>query len=737
MKYLRLLTILGLSILTITSKLFAAEYVAFSLKVAQKRIEEAGNADWRKNKPEVFYLGGITAIRGLVYDQQAGDVILVGERDPERALLALDDFVVALRARFIHSKWPLVSIDPTHETEKTEMQIVRFEGGIEATQFGEDLFDADYRLKRIGMGLLHSGIPSFKIYWDLGMEKAKEGTGGSHKISSRFWFYPVLPSVAVREDVVAIKGLKVGVFTEVLSAEIDGKKIEDLSTFQDVTGDEFAKAVSEKFEELSKVHPSFLRLQGLDELVALTKAIEEMDKRPDCLFWLKDYKVKQVRTMSEVEVLTRKEAYEVPVSGGIYQGYLEVSGGVQLMAIALRLKAGDVTALKEAVLKTRPKPDALTWSFVVGEWLIPTTPGMLQVEDVVPLFTQAVFLQENKRYDDAITTYGKIIELKSDWDFVYNNRGGAYGDKGERDRSISDFNKAIEINPRYASAYYNRGNTYDDKGEYDRSISDFNKAIEINPRFAEAYNNRGNAYCHKGEYDQAISDFDKAIEINPRDAEAYNNRGNAYDDKGEYDQAISDYNKALEVNPRYAEAYYNRGNAYDDKGEYDQAISDFNKAIEINLRNAEAYNNRAVAYHHKGEYDQAISDYNKALEVNPRYAEAYYNRGNAYDDKGEYDRSISDFNKAIEISPRYASAYLNRGIAYRHKGEYDQAISDYNKVLEINPRYAEAYANRAVAYYFKGEYDNALRDVYKAQDLGCQIQPKFLELLHKASGKER
>ena len=55
--------------------------------------------------------------------------------------------MVALRARFIHGKWPLVSIDPTEETKKTDMQIVRFEGGIEETQFGQDLFDADYRLK--------------------------------------------------------------------------------------------------------------------------------------------------------------------------------------------------------------------------------------------------------------------------------------------------------------------------------------------------------------------------------------------------------------------------------------------------------------------------------------------------------------------------------------------------------------------------------------------------------------
>jgi tetratricopeptide (TPR) repeat protein len=71
----------------------------------------------------------------------------------------------------------------------------------------------------------------------------------------------------------------------------------------------------------------------------------------------------------------------------------------------------------------------------------------------------------------------------------YNNRGVAYGEKGQYDRAISDFNRAVEINPMYQKAYNNRGTTYRLIGQYDRAVSDFNKAVEINPIGAEAYNN--------------------------------------------------------------------------------------------------------------------------------------------------------------------------------------------------------------------------------------------------------
>ena len=88
--------------------------------------------------------------------------------------------------------------------------------------------------------------------------------------------------------------------------------------------------------------------------------------------------------------------------------------------------------------------------------------------------------------------------------------------------------------------------------------------------------------------------------------------------------------------------------------------------------------------------------------------------------------------------PAEAEAYFNRGNTYLATGQYDQAIADYTKALELNPQDALAYNNRGLAYfYLKGEYDKAWEDVSKAQELGFQINPKFLEDLRKASGRQR
>jgi len=120
-----------------------------------------------------------------------------------------------------------------------------------------------------------------------------------------------------------------------------------------------------------------------------------------------------------------------------------------------------------------------------------------------------------------------------------------------------------------------------------------------------------------------------------------------------------------------------------------------------------------------------------------RDADFYNKRGVELGMKGQYDQAILDFNKALKINPGYADVYNNRGIAYGGKGQYDQAILNFNKALEINPGYADAYYNRGIVYYSKKEYAKSWDDIKKAQDLGGQIPPKFLEDLRKASGRQK
>ena len=210
-------------------------------------------------------------------------------------------------------------------------------------------------------------------------------------------------------------------------------------------------------------------------------------------------------------------------------------------------------------------------------------------EETEQIFQFGNFLMMLGQIDKAIEAYSHVIKRNPRYPVAYNNRGSAYGDKGDLEKAIKDFSKAIELKPDFAEVYCNRGSTYSRKEDLEKAMKDFDKAIELKPDFTEAYTNRGNAYSKKEDLESAIQDYDQAIKLKSDDATAYYNRGRAYNHKGDLEKAIKDYSKAIELKSDFAEAYDMRGIVYYGKGDYDRAIKDYDKVIELEPNNAKAY----------------------------------------------------------------------------------------------------------------------------------------------------
>lgn len=599
MKSLRLFILSFITLLLSLANLDSAEYIAYSLKVAQERLKLSQGEPFN---PELVSLGGITRLAGLIYDQKDGDIILIGQASQERQPLTLDDLVSALKARFVYGVWPLVSIEPAEDTENDQLLICRFEGGIRDTALGLNMFDADYILKQIGMGLLESGLPNLNTYWDMVADEAKQSRARDYKVNFSIWLYPVLSCVMIKDDVALMNRTEICIFTDVMSLEIDDRKINEPYILDDLRESPFTRDIKIRFDEFARLHPAFLRLQRLLELAGVARGIEGINPRPDLSYWLVEYQPKKVVTPRDVKPLKRQKTLSGLIGEGAVQCRCELSGGVQLTAITLDLKEKEANALKETALEARHGKDQLSWRFVFDSPTIPDAAAdALSEKDVALLFSRALLLEEMKRYEDAINIYDKIIALEPGLDWPYYNRGRLY------DKLKDALLKALD---GLARGSPDRGILNDKlKGKYKQAIADYTKAIEINPGDAYAYHKRGIAYASRNDFSHAEADFSRALELNPWLVGAYNNRGFLYDYSGEYDKSIADYTQALKINPNYAQAYYNRALAYDYKGNLDQSIADYKKAVEINPRFVNAYFNMAAVCEKAGRIKEAIEAY--------------------------------------------------------------------------------------------------------------------------------
>jgi hypothetical protein len=519
-------------------------YVALSLNAARRALINTKVAtsytNYRESSPEVFSLGGMNHIVGCVVDPATKDVILVGRREAGREPVTLDDFVVALRSRFGQGEWPLVSIDPKGLAAR---QVVRFEGGLSDTQFGADLLAADYTLKTISFGIEVPNTTRPPSIWNELRERAQR-TSSNFQINSRFWFFPILPSVLVRDGVVGIRDVRVAVSSAIDSAVVNGQDVSKTIEPDDLGDVRFAKWFTDKFNEISSQYVSVNRLRGLEELTAVAEALKKIDLQVNLEYWLKEYTPRRVETPRTLALVRRQEQY-----GSTSGLAITLAGGVELTALALRVKSGDVSALRRAVLETRPSSTAITWSFLVGNWIIPVHEGALDSSDANRLYAEFAGFLARDHYDEAELCLAKLeslaplfadeikigrIELKTlRFVGVLVHTVGSYGVQvangalprfavTDKDFSIGSTESALNVLRDRRCRLYDvsllEGLLLMLQGRLSEADAQFTIAIDLGDKAGVAQHQRGILRLMTGQRREGIADLEAANQAGPPDS---------------------------------------------------------------------------------------------------------------------------------------------------------------------------------------------------------------------------
>jgi len=95
----------------------------------------------------------------------------------------------------------------------------------------------------------------------------------------------------------------------------------------------------------------------------------------------------------------------------------------------------------------------------------------------------------------------------------FSDGGAEFARQNRYEEAIISYSRAIELNPKFTEAYYGRGLAYGCKGEFDKAIADFTTVMVFDPGFAAAYNDRAVAYSSKKEYDKAWTDIHNAEKL--------------------------------------------------------------------------------------------------------------------------------------------------------------------------------------------------------------------------------
>lgn len=285
-----------------------------SLKQLEAQVAEALQAQ-QEIPVEVFYLAGLQRIDHVVISPD--DVLISGPaegfaEDPDKRMVGietgrppmqLDDLVIALRAAEAGVRSIGCSIDPTPDnmaalqnyirqnsfpvsTARAQqrfrtmgkvlgMQEISVHGVPENSHFALALVEADFRMKRISLGVEASGLREVRSHLSL---LAPQGNS-----LQRWWFMPLYDPVQVSQDgnVFALSGQRAQLMAQEEISDNQGNRSDAATTRQST--ERFAQLFTQHFQELADQSPIFAELQSLYDMAVLAELIkaEFWPKNPD------------------------------------------------------------------------------------------------------------------------------------------------------------------------------------------------------------------------------------------------------------------------------------------------------------------------------------------------------------------------------------------------------------------------------------------------------------------------
>jgi hypothetical protein len=269
---------------------------------------KAANAG-RPLPPDVLFLGGLERVTHVFVDTEAHDVILAGPADAMtvdaagnvvsatsgKPLLQLEDLVVALRAiDAARAGGMKCSIDPTAEgiarlqallrSQKTigqnpDATILAMQNAVGAqrvtvggvpgdSRFARVLVAADYRLKRVGMGLEPSGIPELPSYLSMVAPGSTSATA-----LPRFWLEADYEPISRDPDELAwrINGRRMKCLTE--NDLVDAAGGRTAKAAADATAKKWCDLMTTNYDRLAGKQPVFTELVNCVDLAVVAALV--------------------------------------------------------------------------------------------------------------------------------------------------------------------------------------------------------------------------------------------------------------------------------------------------------------------------------------------------------------------------------------------------------------------------------------------------------------------------------
>jgi RHS repeat-associated protein len=470
-----------------------------------------------------FDLGYVT---GAVWDEGNQTLVLLGEKTTALPSISASDLAVALKSIFISHEYPAFSLDPADPANPFgPYQQAVYYGPMEGTNFGQAMFDADWKLKEYSFGVsrdengqiqeILSEVPGYKDIFDLNFEREPENRESCY----RFWITPEDLPVYQKDGALYFGNIKMKVNTEKMYQA--GKQgLVSSGGKQDPSAEKFAAHFTEHYDEFASEEPAFARVRELAKAVALAKWLYEQNIPIDMSWVDQCLAASAVDTPKLVPTLSREETREYQETKGssIYTITRSVTliGGVDLAikprSVAVGQELSELASkVKQGLSNDSPVFDIAQADKDLQAVVLPLTPTGKSIWGQREYVEQdgIKYYSTNDEVTKAVDDYGSTTEF--DWtpdgkpQMITWNLGGGYEATAKR-ASEGDTLEVTTPEGNHISYSYDTSGRLDEvkvNGATYARLSSSGDTLEVNyGEYAERFvtDNKGRVTSYESEH---------------------------------------------------------------------------------------------------------------------------------------------------------------------------------------------------------------------------------------------
>jgi len=344
------------------------------------------------------------------------------------------------------------------------------------------------------------------------------------------------------------------------------------------------------------------------------------------------------------------------------------------------------------------------------------------------LFDLASLYQYQKKPEEAITLYKKLVSLYPTNRTAQERLMGLYSSLGQKD-SINELIGNIQNQSKPGDpGRQTLGLYYLQNGRYADAISEFDLIVTAWPDDYKSRYFLALAYEESGLPDKAI----EHLRLIKKDSEYFINSQihivYLLNDMGKHEEAIDVLKKAIPVKKEEASLYMILSSLYEEKNDYKKSVGILQDGLKYNSKDIEMLFRLGVAFDKSGDRESCIGEMKKVLEIDPDNADSLNYIGYSYAEAGiNLDEALDMIQRALKIKPDSGPIIDSLGWIYYRKGLYDEALTSLEKAFSLDSSDPTIAEHLGDVYLKKNYYQQSLEMYQKALSLKHQESEKILK----------